>query len=210
MRIYTRSVLNSQMVFLQVSNIYFTCNYIDSRGSVGAEIAILQVDRPFEKSAYLIPICIDLFNALPVLKQNSTIKLPAFDRPSATSTSSGMLQALEVSYSSIDQCTSAAQSADIEQYLRSHDKFCARYTNGSFVCDGDSGNGVVVFSDGLWYLRGVVTSSLGLIKEVAVIRCNHNMFTIFTQISSHVSFIHDILSKLERKQQPTCSTGDFT
>lgn len=132
MLIHTFSVLNHVQIclfFLQVKNIYM-CFYIGSRGNYGSDIAILETDRPFELSAYLVPVCIDLFNDLPVIKQGNIGRVPGFGRPSATSNSSGILQALGVPYVSIDQCRSAAQNADTEQYVIPHDKFCAGYTNG--------------------------------------------------------------------------------
>lgn len=122
--------LNTLNSHFQVKNIYITCNYLGFSGNYIWDIAILELVEPFELSATLVPVCLDPFtyNDQTVLEAGSYGKVAGFGR-TETGESSGILQSLTVPFIPFNQCRSASQIAQTEQYI-TIDKFCAGYTNG--------------------------------------------------------------------------------
>jgi len=82
--------------------------------------------------------------------------------------------------------------------------------SGSSVCDGDSGGGLV-FKNELWYLRGIVSVSLGTIQDGGNTHCDNNLYSLYTDISRHISWIQDVITKIEQNQRDAlCSTESQT
>ncbi|XP_039314707.1 uncharacterized protein LOC105194836 [Solenopsis invicta] len=194
----------------QVKRIYIRRSYLGLVGNYLWDIAILELVRPFVLSTWLVPICIDILNDRDnVLEVGSLGKLAGFGR-TAHGESSALLQALTVPVISLSQCRSASQNANTEQFI-TIDKFCAGYTNGSGVCDGDSGGGLVFKTNSLWYLRGIVSVSLGTIQEGGNAYCDYNLYSLYTKVSSHISWIQDVITKIEENQiQILCSSESET
>ncbi|XP_050449027.1 modular serine protease-like [Cataglyphis hispanica] len=184
----------------QVKHIYTICNYLGFSGNYIRDIAILELAKPFVLSATLVPVCIDLLSDRRVLEAGAVGKVAGFGR-TADGKSSAILQTLTVPYIPFSQCKSASQDVNTQQYLTT-DKFCAGYTNGSSVCDGDSGGGLVFKTNGLWYLRGIVSVSLGTILQGGSAHCNNNLYSLYTQISSHIDWIQNVIQivKLQYNQ----------
>lgn len=79
--------------------------------------------------------------------------------------------------------------------------------SGSSVCDGDSGGGLVFNDQGLWYLRGVVSVGIGSVLSQGTRSCDSSLYSLYTKISSHISWIQDIIFKLETQGIiPQCHT----
>lgn len=68
--------------------------------------------------------------------------------------------------------------------LSSTRTFCAGSGDGKGVCSGDSGGGLVVKVNGVFYLRGVVSSSL--IKDYA---CDVGNYAVFTNVLKYKEWI---------------------
>ncbi|XP_011157636.1 modular serine protease-like [Solenopsis invicta] len=181
----------------QVKRIYIVRSYLGLVGNYLWDIAILELVTPFVLSTWLVPVCIDTLNDRNVLEVGSLGKLAGFGR-TAHGESSALLQALTVPVISLSQCRSVSQNANTEQFI-TNDKFCAGYTNGSSVCDGDSGGGLV-FRTNLWYLRGIVSVSLGSIQEGGNVHCDNNLYSLYTDVSKHISWIQDVITKIEQNQ----------
>lgn len=65
---------------------------------------------------------------------------------------------IKVSIQTNEECFLAAkQLVDLSSFKT----FCAGAQNGSGVCMGDSGGGLFIKVDGIYYLKGIVSSSLG-------------------------------------------------
>jgi len=79
-------------------------------------------------STWLVPACLDPFSDQTVLETNVYGKVAGFGR-TGEGESSAILQALNVPYISYNQCKSASQNPDTEQFI-TIDKFCAGYLNG--------------------------------------------------------------------------------
>lgn len=79
------------------------------------------------------------------------------------------------------------------------------FPSGSSVCDGDSGGGLVFETNNLWYIRGIVSSGLGSIITGGTKTCDNTRYAIYTEISFHMTWIQDIMLKIENEQKiPGC------
>ncbi|XP_071564591.1 modular serine protease-like isoform X2 [Temnothorax nylanderi] len=166
----------------QVKRIYIARDYLGFIGNYLWDVAVLELVTPFVLSSYLVPACIDTLSYGSVLEPGTYGKVAGFGR-TATGESSAVLQALTVPVISVSQCRSASQSVNTEQFI-TNDKFCAGYTNGSSVSDGDSGGGLVFKTNNLWYLR---------------------------EISRYIPWIQDVMTKIEQNQTHTlCSEQSST
>lgn len=82
------------------------------------------------------------------------------------------------------------------------------YILGTSVCDGDSGGGLVFKTGNLWFLRGIVSIGLGQKLTGGIRKCDSHSYSLYTRISSHISWIQDIIFKLETsKTIPPCSSS---
>ncbi|XP_065335084.1 uncharacterized protein LOC135936256 [Cloeon dipterum] len=78
------------------------------------------------------------------------------------------------------------------KYLYPGDNFCAGYSNRTTTCKGDSGGGLAVEKDGLWFVRGIV--SFGITKKVLVDDeeesfCMPNRYSLFVDVASYMDWI---------------------
>ncbi|XP_011705942.1 PREDICTED: coagulation factor IX-like, partial [Wasmannia auropunctata] len=193
----------------QVKHIYIAHNYLGLIGNYLWDIAILELVRPFKLTTWLVPICIDTANDKSAVEVGSYGKVAGFGR-TAHGETSAILQALTVPIISFSQCISASQNASTRQFI-TNDKLCAGYRNGSSVCDGDSGGGLVVKTNNTWYLRGIVSVSLGTIQDGGIAHCDNNLYTLYTEVSRHVPWIQQVISNVERDQRLTlCSNESYT
>ncbi|XP_047538522.1 serine protease gd-like isoform X3 [Vanessa atalanta] len=64
--------------------------------------------------------------------------------------------------------------------------FCAGYRDGTSVCNGDSGGGMVFYMGDSWYLRGLVSLSVARQNEY---RCDPTHFVVFTDLSKFLPWI---------------------
>lgn len=68
--------------------------------------------------------------------------------------------------------------------------FCAGWRNGSEgPCNGDSGAGLMLNNDGMWNLRGLVSTSIASVSG----GCNLDEFVVFTDVAKFTSWITALL-----------------
>ena len=72
--------------------------------------------------------------------------------------------------------------------LSSRRTFCAGSGNGTGVCNGDSGSGLIVQHNGAYYLRGIVSSSL----RNGRFGCDVNTYAVFTDVLKFNDWINRI------------------
>ncbi|XP_043485870.1 coagulation factor X-like [Polistes fuscatus] len=174
----------------RVKNIYVHCNYLGLLGNYAFDIALLEIDVPFVLTNKLIPACIDDTSI------KSGIGVVAGFGFTASGSSSLSLQLTKLPYVSDKQCKDINNSATFEQYITS-DKFCAGYTNGTSVCDGDSGGGLVFQAEDLWFLRGIVSIGTRLRLEAGNVYCDTRSYSLYTRISHYSSWIRNTIYKIE-------------
>ncbi|XP_058058502.1 serine protease Hayan-like [Anopheles bellator] len=80
---------------------------------------------------------------------------------------------------------------DFFSKITSDSSFCAGFKNGTSVCNGDSGGGMVFKHNGRWYLRGVVSVSAALQDRF---RCDPNHYVVFTDVAKFVRWIKSLMT----------------
>lgn len=74
----------------------------------------------------------------------------------------------------------------------SYTTICAGFLNGTGVCNGDSGSGLLIPRNRTWYLHGIVSLSP---RETGTSHCAQNSYTLFTKVNMYIPWIHKILKK---------------
>lgn len=64
--------------------------------------------------------------------------------------------------------------------------YCAGYQNGTNVCTGDSGGGMIFKVGGKWYLRGLVSLGVAISNED---RCDPTQLVLFTNVVKFYDWI---------------------
>ncbi|CAK9810547.1 Modular serine protease [Anthophora quadrimaculata] len=188
----------------KVKNVYIRCTYLGLDGNYAEDIAVLEVTQSFGFTTTLIPICLDFSGSHnPLLEVGILGKVAGFGR-TAMGASSFVLQAITVPYVALQQCKSSSVNYETEKYITA-DKFCAGYTNGTSVCDGDSGGGLVVRTGGLWYLGGIVSVSLGTKVTGGERHCDSYTYSLYTRVFDYMTWIQNIVINVGSKRKPpTC------
>ncbi|KAG5880881.1 Chymotrypsinogen B2 [Gonioctena quinquepunctata] len=94
----------------------------------------------------------------------------------------------------VDTLTCIYAHREVFAHFTNPNNFCAGFANGTSVCNGDSGGGLVFRKDGttgantVWQLRGIVSNTVA--KEGRV--CDPNYYVIFTDVAKYLDWIKDI------------------
>ncbi|XP_017890869.1 modular serine protease isoform X2 [Ceratina calcarata] len=192
---------NAHVKKRRVKSIYNICGYIGYEGNYALDIALLELDKPLQFTELLRPVCLDSSDT--DLESGSLGKVPGFGR-THLGPSSFLLQAITVPYIGYNECRSFIRINNESYKLLTQDKLCAGYTNGSAVCDGDSGGGLVFKKGELWYLKGIVSVSVGTLQLGAERVCNSYSYSLYTRVSMHIQWIQNVILRLENQQLPPC------
>uniref|UniRef100_A0A0C9PLQ9 LFC_1 protein n=1 Tax=Fopius arisanus TaxID=64838 RepID=A0A0C9PLQ9_9HYME len=161
----------------RIERINIAKRYIGARGNFAQDIALLELKTPFELTDLVHPVCLDWDNVL----EREHLQVGRYGKAvgwgkTENGEASEELRGINVPFVSFDQCV-----ADVPEDFRGYitpDKFCAGYRNGSSLCEGDSGGGLFFESNGLWYLRGIVS-----VSPVRDHSCDYQSYTGFTYFS---------------------------
>lgn len=83
--------------------------------------------------------------------------------------------------------------------------FCAGYTNGTSVCNGDSGGGLFFKVDNAWYLGGIVSYSRSRNENSNL--CHTESYGAFTKVFTYLPWI-SLITKLEFFENDDVLTAD--
>jgi len=147
--------------------------------SFDADIAILELSNQIHFDQYIQPIC--LAEPDSVAASINFGYVVGFGK-SERADKEEIARVIETPIHSYRVC--GTNSSD-HQPLLSNRAFCGGYANGTGVCTGDSGSGLIVIHEGIYYLRGIVSSSLGGRIE----GCNLYQYSIFTDILGFFGWI---------------------
>ncbi|XP_043583759.1 modular serine protease-like [Bombus pyrosoma] len=189
----------------KVKRIYYHCDrYRGLSGNYENDIAILEVTPPLTLSNRLVPVCLDSKDEIK-LENGMYGKVAGFGK-TASGEFSAMLQQITVPYVSYSMCKHSSIVPETGQVLITNDKFCAGYVNGSSVCNGDSGGGLIFSSNTLWYLKGIVSVTIS--KTIGgSTTCNSDTYSLYTQVSNHLLWIQDIILSIDQQSLlPVCPT----
>ncbi|TGZ55686.1 hypothetical protein DBV15_01391 [Temnothorax longispinosus] len=92
-----------------------------------------------------------------------------------------------------DECRQN-QNRDFRKYL-TYTSFCAGWANGTGVCNGDSGGGLVLQrpNSSIWEVHGVVSVSP---RRLGTNVCDPNFYAVFTKVSMYTNWIHEIIESI--------------
>ncbi|KAI4501755.1 hypothetical protein M0802_003090 [Mischocyttarus mexicanus] len=174
----------------RVKKIYVNCNYLGLLGNYAWDIAILEIEKPFVFTRWLLPACIN-DNFI-----ESGLGVVAGFGVTASGLTSPKLKFTKLPYVPNNLCKTASTSIVYEQLI-TYDKLCAGYTNGTSVCEGDSGGGLIFENKNLWYLGGIVSTGISVKTVAGTTACDSNSYSLYTRISSHYNWIQNIIYNLE-------------
>ncbi|XP_065331941.1 modular serine protease-like isoform X1 [Cloeon dipterum] len=163
----------------------------DYRGfsrSYVADIAVVWIKEQAIFTPFVRPVCVDWQNTFEreQLVQGNVGQVAGWGKDGNGSLTN-TLQFLEVPYVEYSQCEKIVPPEF--KPLITTDKICAGYTNGSSVCNGDSGGGLTFEKNGRWFVRAIV--SVGPVKQGAG-TCNPNQVTAYTRLSVYRDWIEDM------------------
>ncbi|GBP36287.1 SCAN domain-containing protein 3 [Eumeta japonica] len=152
------------------------------------DVALLVLSTPLAYQTHVRPVCIDFDEQFEKKQLQSGYmgKVSGWGYTTENGKFADTLRVATLPYVDVDRCLAQAPLT-FHQYITS-DKICAGYTNGTALCRGDSGGGLVFPKvsrrSTRYYLRGVVSTAPNNDRA-----CNAYAVTSFTQISKHESFI---------------------
>ncbi|KAI5643313.1 trypsin domain-containing protein [Phthorimaea operculella] len=153
------------------------------------DIAIVRLSNPVVYAPHVRPVCLDFdpfFDAFQ-LRDGNFGKVAGWGIKDLDGRTPAALKVLELPFVRIEQCLEESPSS-FRSFITS-DKICAGYINGSALCQGDSGGGLVFMARDRgverYYLRGVVSTAPQRDQEF----CNAFARTSFTKITKHRDFI---------------------
>ncbi|CAK1589942.1 unnamed protein product [Parnassius mnemosyne] len=154
--------------------------------SFSRDVAILKLIEPVQYTDYVRPICIwpdnqiDLNN---VIGKKGSVVGWGFDE---TGVATEELTLVEMPV--VDQETCIRSYSDFFARFTSQYTYCAGYRDGTSVCNGDSGGGMVFEINDSWYLRGLVSLSVARQNEY---RCDPSHYVVFTDLAKFLPWIRE-------------------
>lgn len=176
-------VQDKQVVEIIIHPKYNSSNY-------QSDLAILLLSSPVEYTMYVRPVCLwdkhetELSN---VIGKEGIVAGWGYDETGQVTEDLKM-----ASMPIVSQQTCLWSNSDFYPHFTSNMTFCAGFRNGSSVCNGDSGGGMVLprkQNDGsvVWMLRGVV--SLSKPKENQPV-CDPTQYVVFTDAAKYLDWIN--------------------
>ncbi|KAL1379510.1 hypothetical protein pipiens_014848 [Culex pipiens pipiens] len=84
--------------------------------------------------------------------------------------------------------------------------FCAGYTNGTTVCNGDSGGGLHVKRGDAWYVVGIVSFTAP--REDQSLLCKKDSYAAFTNVANFVPWLRNVTELLSLAEQGSVTVRD--
>ncbi|KAI4455097.1 modular serine protease [Holotrichia oblita] len=157
-----------------------------SRSNYHNDIALLELWRPLEYDIYIKPICLwqGSNNVADIVGELGTVVGWGRDESKDVS---DILKKAQMPVIANDVCL-FSKPAFFSTYLNVN-SYCAGFRNGTSVCNGDSGSGMVIEKpDGKggksWYIRGLASVSSPL-PGTAI--CNPMEYMVFTDVAKYLT-----------------------
>ena len=152
--------------------------------SFDADIAVLVLENQVTFSATIQPIC------LPILSSNVAAINKGFvvgygKSEDETKLHENIPKIIETPIHKNEDCF---YKNYLLAKLSSRRTFCGGTGNGTGVCNGDSGSGLIILDGNTFYLRGVVSSSLLNGRR----ECNVDNYAVFTDVAKYIEWINGI------------------
>nr|XP_012214846.1 PREDICTED: uncharacterized protein LOC105667577 [Linepithema humile] len=169
---------NAQVI--DVESIELQGAYQDHESNYASDIALLILKEAVTINSIVGPVCLPR-NPDAILaesQKNGGLGLVAGMGLTENDTFSSVLRVTTMKIVSDDECRES-QKKDFRKYL-TYTSFCAGWENGTGVCNGDSGGGLVIQrpNSSVWEVHGVVSVSP---RRLGTSMCDPNFYTVFTK-----------------------------
>lgn len=172
--------------------------YLDRLGNYGSDIALIEFDGTLQLSDFMLPICIDwTMSDSSSYLINSTVGIAVGLGLTEDLNYSEKLRVTTVPIIDSHQC-SASQTDDFRKYL-TFTSFCGGWANGTSVCNGDSGAGLIFPMDNQpnrWCLQGIVSLSP---RKLSSPYCDPYQYAIFTKVSVYLKWMQQSMKEIHSK-----------
>uniref|UniRef100_A0A182P2J7 Peptidase S1 domain-containing protein n=1 Tax=Anopheles epiroticus TaxID=199890 RepID=A0A182P2J7_9DIPT len=151
------------------------------------DIAVLMLKEDIKYSNFVRPVCLWNFDDDYKMLINKIGLVPGwgYNEHGLVSSRLSFAQMPVVAHE-----TCIWSNRDFFSKVTSDTSFCAGFKNGTSVCNGDSGGGMVFKHNNLWYLRGVVSVSAALQDRF---RCDSTHYVVFTDAAKFTSWIKSLI-----------------
>ncbi|KAJ3653082.1 hypothetical protein Zmor_018999 [Zophobas morio] len=158
------------------------------------DIAVLKVASPVDVTNYVRPVCLwdedTRLNA--VTNRVGTVVGWGFDENGRVTE-----QLTKAKMPVVSQETCIYSFPDFYSRFTSNTTYCAGFKNGTSVCNGDSGGGMVFpksnsnSGNPVWQLRGLVSISVALQNQL---KCDSSHYVVFTDVAKYLDWIRASLN----------------
>ncbi|XP_059618458.1 serine proteinase stubble-like isoform X2 [Phlebotomus argentipes] len=168
---------------VKVSEIIIHPNYENEK--FYSDLAIVKLKTEARFSEYVRPVCLWPFNKELRSIVNKIGTVPGFGY-----NEHGIVddKLSHVNMPVVTHETCIWSNRDFFSRLTSNVTYCAGFNNGSSVCNGDSGGGMVFKENNKWYIRGIVSVSIALQNHFL---CDPDHYAIFTDVAQFTDWIRD-------------------
>lgn len=154
------------------SKIYIHPDWNPQSEKFDADIAIIELETPVIFSNYIQPIC--LWESYEDPLETSGLAIGYGKSEDQSKKHENIPKLIKMPLVSLIDCI--LNNPDLAT-ISSQRTFCGGDRNGTGVCLGDSGGGLVIKSNNLFYLHGIISSSL-----LSSSTCDLNNYSIFTNV----------------------------
>lgn len=166
--------------------------YIDRQGNYGSDIALIEIKGFVQLSEYMLPVCVDWsLNDITSHLSDQSVGMVVGLGLNEHSEYSDSLTLATMPVIDNRKCAES-HSIDFRKYI-TFTTFCAGWANGTGVCNGDSGAGLIfpmVNQPDRWCLQGIVSLSP---RRQSTTFCDPNQYSIFTKIGIYVKWIRQVI-----------------
>lgn len=194
---YTESS-DGSVIYYKAKQVITHPLYLDKIGNYGSDIALIEINETIYFSDFIQPICIDWdLDDITAHLSDQSLGLVVGHGLTEHTEYSDHLRATTMPVVPHSKCTDKHQP-DFRKYI-TFTTFCAGWANGTGVCNGDSGAGLIFpmkRNSDQWCLQGIVSLSP---RKASTIYCDPNQYTIFTKVGIYVKWIHNVLIEIHEK-----------
>lgn len=188
--------------------------YQDRYGNYGSDVALLELTDAVQLGADALPVCIDWqLDDISEHLQHASLGVVMGMGVSEQSAFGERLRWTALPVIDDALCLER-QRRDFRKYV-TFTTFCAGWANGTGVCNGDSGGGLVFESPGrrweatdgsdedyggsiggVWFLQGIVSLSP---RSQQTMQCDPFAYTIFTKVGMYVQWIGHQMRQMQEE-----------
>ncbi|KAL7013231.1 hypothetical protein ACKWTF_015279 [Chironomus riparius] len=167
-----------------VQNVYIHPDWNPNTDTYDADIAIMVLETEVTYSKYIQPICLMYINSTLATKMEGVVVGYGKDGD-PKKLHSIIPKSINLPIHKNEDCF--LKNYELARYS-SKRTFCGGAGNGTGVCMGDSGSGLVVTDGSAYYLRGIVSASLNNMTY----GCDVDTYSIFTNILHFTDWINEL------------------